>query len=383
MSKNTKEPHGFPEVDLPFFWPCTLARDIKETTLDFEKKNIHFLNEVIKTQALKPKPEWASAHKIVYSLHTFTLRDFSKENAEKEKVKSESPIFILPPYAGHTSVIADFHKKQSLIETLLTHGRHRILAVDWHSATSEMKDYDINHYLAELHVAISDLQQPVHLMGLCQGGWLASMYAARFPDHVKSLVLAGSPIDTRAGDGIIKHYVDTLPFSFYEDMVASNGGILKGDYMLGGFKSMHAKQQYLDKYLELYEHINDPEYVQRTEVFERWYEYTIDLPGKWYLQAVLELFIENRFAKGKFVGLGQTLKPKDITCPVYLLAGEKDDITPAIQVFNADHYFGTPKNQIIHDLAAGGHIGLFMGTTALSYNWPKIVDWLKTLEQTG
>ncbi|KAB2836961.1 MAG: alpha/beta fold hydrolase [Caedimonadaceae bacterium] len=376
MIKKTKKTLECPDCDLPFFWPSTFAHSLGAEALKIEKNSMRFLKEVVKTQAIKPKPEWASSNKVIYNLHTFTLRDFSKGKSD-----TQFPIFILPPYAGHTSVIADFHKKQSLIETLLNQGRHRIVAVDWHSATVEMKDYDIDHYLSELHVAISDLHQSVHLVGLCQGGWLASMYAARFPEQVKSLVIAGSPIDTRAGDGVIKDYVDKLPFSFYQNIVTSNGGILKGDYMLSGFKSMHPQRQYVEKYLELYEHINDPSYVERTEDFERWYEYTIDLPGKWYLQAVRELFIENRFAEGKFTGLGQTLNPKNITCPVYLLAGEKDDITPSPQVFNADQYFGTPKKHIVKDLASGGHIGLFMGTKALSENWPKIADWFKSYEQ--
>lgn len=110
------------------------------------------------------------------------------------------------------------------------------------------------------------------------------------------------------------------------------------------------------------------DYVKRTENFERWYEYTINLPGRWYLQAVRQLFKENLFVRGKFVGLGKTVDPRSITCPLYLLAGEQDDITPKEQVFNAEQYFGTAKTRVMKDLAKGGHIGLFMGTKALSEN---------------
>lgn len=151
--------------------------------------------------------------------------------------------------------------------------------------------------------------------------------------------------------------------------------------MLAGFKSLHPKQQYRDKYIDLYEHIDDPDYVKRTENFERWYEYTIDLPGRWYLQAVHELFKENRFVRGEFKGLGKILDPKTIVCPLYLLAGDSDDITPKEQVFNAENYVGTPAHLIIKDLAKGGHIGLFMGKSALSDNWPKIVTWLRKQEK--
>ena len=40
---------------------------------------------------------------------------------------------------------------------------------------------------------------------------------------------------------------------------------------------------------ELYEHMNDPDYLSKTETFEAWYENPIDLP-RWYLQAINQLF---------------------------------------------------------------------------------------------
>jgi poly(3-hydroxyalkanoate) synthetase len=151
--------------------------------------------------------------------------------------------------------------------------------------------------------------------------------------------------------------------------------------MLEGFKSMHPEKQFMEKYVDLYEHIDDPAYVSRAENFERWYEYTINLPGRWYLQVVRELFKGNSFVKGAFVALGKTLNPRDITCPLYLLAGEQDDITPAPQVFDAVKYFGTPAESVVKDMAKGGHIGLFMGSTALTENWPKIATWIVHMTQ--
>jgi poly(3-hydroxyalkanoate) synthetase len=164
--------------------------------------------------------------------------------------------------------------------------------------------------------------------------------------------------------------------SFYENLVTAGGGLLKGQFMLEGFKNMHLEQQTIDKYVTLYQHMDDQDFIKRNETFERWYENTVDLPGRWYLQTVKELFKENRFAKGEFVALGYTIKPQTITCPLYLLAGTTDDLTPADQVFNAVTFFGTPKDQIVKELAMGGHIGLFMGSHALKDNWPKIAAWL-------
>lgn len=103
------------------------------------------------------------------------------------------------------------------------------------------------------------------------------------------------------------------------------------------------------------------------------------MPGRWYLQANLQLFKENRLAKGSFVGLGRRLNLKDVTCAVYLLAGESDDITTREQVFDAEKYLGTPHDQIDKKVVPG-HIGLFMGSRTLKDAWPGIARWIG---QTG
>jgi poly(3-hydroxyalkanoate) synthetase len=284
---------------------------------------------------------------------------------------------VVAPYAGHSSTIAGFQNGQSLVETLLDHGLGRLCVTDWKSAAEATKSYDIDNYLAALNVCVDDLGGSVNLIGLCQGGWLSAMYAARFPAKVRTLVLAGAPIDTDAGEGPVKDYAHTLPTAFYERLVKLGGGMLRGDYMLTGFKSMHPDTQYVAKFHNFYRNIDNPEHRRRFEEFERWYEYTVDLPGVWYLQVITQLFKQNRLAKGEFVGLGRQLTLKDVTCPVYLLAGEADDVTPREQVFNAENYLGTPRSRIIKEITPGGHIGLFMGKETLAAKWSSIAAWIQ------
>ena len=366
---NIQDAHHYPEVGVPLFWPFGLAADLGEAALDTTAKTLEFLGEVEKTQVDRPPPEWATANQVRLELHTLSLRDFSRSG-------DGAPVLVLPPYAGHTSTIADFHKGQSLVATLRDNGCPRVFATDWRSATPQMRFYDIDNYLAEINVCVDELDGKVALVGLCQGGWCAAMYAARFPQKIGRLVLAGSPIDTDAGEGAIKEAAHTLPMRFYEGLVHAGGGLMKGAFMLEGFKNMHPATQYFDKFADLYEQIDDPSYVARFEHFERWYEYTINLPGSWYLQVIREMFKENQLATGRFVGLGKRLSLKRITCPVYLLAGASDDITPKEQVFAAEKLLGTPPTQISKEIAEGGHIGLFMGHKVLQENWTRIATWL-------
>jgi poly(3-hydroxybutyrate) depolymerase len=372
-----KHPRIPSENSIPLFWPFTaaiqMAEEAGEEELDLIRKNFEYVEEAEEISS-PPPATFATENKVLLSLDTLRLRDFSRSGAK------DAATIVDAPYAGHSSVIADYHKGQSLVETLLDSGLERVFVTDWKSATPEMKDYDIDNYLAEINVCVDDLGGRVNLVGLCQGGWMSAMYAARFPGKIRSLVLAGAPIDTQAGNGPLKRLVKEVPESFFEELVSMGGGLMKGDFMLQGWKSMHADQQYVEKYVELYEHLDDPDYLRKSEMFERWYENPINLPGRWYLQAIVDLFKENRFAKGRFVGLGRKLKLGDVTCPVYLLAGEQDDITPREQVFDAEKYLGTPRDKIVKTLVPGGHIGLFMGRRTLREHWPGIARWIAQAE---
>ena len=357
----------FSTASVPAFWPMAMAATLLEEGAGLYARNLKFIDEEVKVHD-ELRPQLATPNKVRLDLRTMVLRDYGTPGAV--------PTLIDAPHAGHTAMIADYHKGQSLVETLLASGIGHVALTDWKPATDDMKDLEIDNYLAEMVVAIDDLGGQVNLIGLCQGGWVAAMIAARFPAKVKSLVLAGAPIDTDAGNGPIKRMVHESPTSFYEELVALGGGLMKGKFMLQGWKNMHPEEHYIQQHIDLYEHIDDPVYLAKEETFESWYENPIDLPGRWYLQAITKIFKENQLAKGRFVALGRKLDLHDITCPTYLLAGDSDDITTPEQVLGAASHIGTPKHSIVEKTVPGGHIGLFMGARTLKDTWPAIGQWI-------
>ena len=355
-------------VGLPSRYSLFLWQHWMQDILDFQEFFYYA------TVAKRKKPGWSTPNKIASELNCFSVRKFESSN------EKQIPTLILPPFAGHYSTIADYAKEQSLVKHLNDFGINHTYSLDYKSATQEMKFYDIDQYLMELNIAVNDLGDHVNLIGLCQGGWFAAIFAARFPQKVNTLVLAGSPIDTKACSGFLDKIVENAPDRFWHNVVAAGGGLMDGKMMLNGFKSMNPSQHYWQKYMDLYQGVkgkrNDESYLDRYENFEVWYENTLKLPGKWYKQVIKELFKENKFIKGEFKALGQIAHPKNITCPTYLLGGKKDDITLPEQVFDAELYFGTPKENVEKGLADAGHIGLFMGRKVLSENWKNIANWM-------
>lgn len=373
-----------PHACLPFLWPacayqhmldqdpsCAAGQHFTNAGLYLSGKTLAFSRQVQRLSG-RLKPRWATPNRIVLDLPTGKLRNFTAGRAQGPVV------LVVAPYAGHSSTIADFSPSQSLVRTLMANGVGRVYVTDWKSATPSMRNYGIDMYLSDLKAMIDKLGQEVSLVGLCQGGWLSAVYAARFPQAVRSLVLAGSPLDTSAGSGAIKTLSQELPMTFYRSLVSAGGGRLLGQHMLSAWKSMDPGTHYLKKYTELFRNLDNRDYLRRTEAFARWYEFPLDLPGTFYLQAVEWLFKKNLLVKGSFPALGHRIGLSDIDVPTYLLAGKSDDITPPEQVFAAKHYLGTAKSYIRQKTVKGGHIGLFMGTHALQQAWPVIADWILT-----
>ena len=313
------------EHAVPFFWPLTLVAEMGEEGMALYKRNLDFVDEVVKEE-LVLEPVWASKNDIIHEDDMGRLRDFSDARARADK--TIVPTVIDAPYAGHNSTIADYAKGQSLVETLQACGLRRVLCSDWKSATVEMKDWDIDGYLARINGVVDDLGGKANLFGLCQGGWMAGMFAARYPDKAACFVAAGSPLDADAGGGFIKKIAKEQPMSFFEGLVNMGGGLMRGKFMLAGWKAMHPEVHYFKNYVDLYENVEDPEFIKMRDEFARWYEHPLDLPGRWYLQAIEQIFKNNEFCKGEFVALGRKIGLHDITCPTFLMAGEGDELPP-------------------------------------------------------
>jgi poly(3-hydroxyalkanoate) synthetase len=319
------------------------------------------------------KPEWSTPNRALYEDEAVVLRRFDDD-------RTGEPILIIPPQAGHHSCIADYSPDHSLVRTCLKETTGPVYAVEWKSSTPGRKRETIDDLVKQLLmcVKIAGAGGPVTLAGLCQGGWLSAIYTALFPQDIRALILAASPIDFTAGGGKIQDIVNSLPFWYYEYMVGCSGGNMSGDLMLMGWKVMNAYDRYVGDYLNLWINVRSDGFHKRTRRFMGWYDFTQDIPGVWYLQVVKDLFKDNKLIKGEFEVLGRKVDLSAISCPVVLLAGQRDDITLTPQVHNTEHHVSTPEENIFKAIIPrAGHISVFMGQRALQHEWPEALEFLR------
>ncbi len=319
----------------------------------------------------RQRPTWATPHRIVGEWPIARLRDFSV-NPDSDVV----PVLVLPPQAGHDSCVVDFAPGQSQVETIRSVGLERVAAMDWLGATAETKNTTAEDYLEVLHEAVQLLGGRVNLVGDCQGGWLAAIYAALHPESVHTLTIAGAPIDTWRGNPQIQQWLSltspTRTATTHQMMVGMTRGIYSGRTQLAGFKAMEPASEF-QRLAGLLGKAHDQEELVRHAKFADWFEHTQDIPGAFYLWIVKHLFARNRLAEGTLRVAGERVDLGRIHCPIYMIAGDRDHITPPEQVWALEEHVSTDPAEMTRRLASAGHLGLFMGRHALQDHWAPVM----------
>jgi poly(3-hydroxybutyrate) depolymerase len=322
------------------------------------------------TATTRQPPAWTTPHEIVFETPLARLRDFSVSG------RRIVPTLVLPPQAGHDSCIVDYSADQSQMATIVEAGLERAFSLDWVGATRETKDASIEDYMDVVDRAVEHCGGRVNLIGDCQGGWLATIYAAVHPERVNTLTVAGAPIDFHAGEPVIHEVLRRVApdgdLRFYEALVAMGGGVLEGRHMLSGFILIQPGAE-IARQIDLLLNLGDPAHVARYREFEDWFKHTQDVPGAFYLWIVRHLFRDNSLIGGSLEVRGSTVDLARIDMPLNLLAGATDHITPPDQVFALANYASTPTEQITRHVSSGGHLGLFMGHESLREHWPRVL----------
>ena len=212
-----------------------------------------------------------------------------------------------------------------------------------------MRDYGIDAYLSDLNVAVDDLRGCASLVGLCQGGWLAAAYAARFPRKVAKLALAGAPIDLAAAESHITRSLASVPSMTIAQVVALGGGRVFGFLALALWSRESAAEEALQC-------AGDRKMMER---FDQWNARTVDLPGAYFMQTAEWIFRENRLARGSFPALGRCVGLSGIEAPIFVLAAADDEVVALPQAIAVKSL--CPETRVEIRVEPGHHLSLFMG----------------------
>ena len=361
------KPTGRQIPHLAFLWPALAAASASEFAGSIAKQIIGLSGATDASSALEP--DWTTPNSVALELNSVRLRDFS---TAQEGV----PTLLCAPFALHGAAIVDLAPEHSLVASLRAAGITRLFVTHWCSADDAMRFLTIDDYLADLNVLVDHLGGDVDLVGVCQGGWLSLMYAARFPTKVRKLVLAGAPIDIAAAPSGLTAITDSNPLSLFQELVKLGGGRVLGHAVQKFWGPDNLSADDIHQLLQAREPIDSPTFAPLEQRFRAWNAWTVDLPGAYYLEVVDRLYKHNALATGHFVALGQTIDLATMRAPLYLVAARDDELIAPAQLLATEQLVGTPAHDIHKEIVDGRHLGLFVGRKTLDDTWQRIAHWL-------
>jgi len=353
--------------------PGTASHPWTQPLASLAIRPLRYLNATVLRQ--RPPSRWLTPNRVIREDDAHRLRDFTPLPDGPPTV----PLLIVPPEVNRSNIV-DFGPGQSLVQAALGHGFARVAAIEWrdvsHSAAAARRDIDDS--VATIRDAIGALGGRAHLLGVCQGGWESAIAAALAPDATTSLTLVAAPIDFHAGSGVVKQVSRLMPMAAYRGLVLRGRGAMPGELISTGFDLLSPFQRFCVTPWSVWARLDDDRWMGRHHQLQDWYRSPKDLPGPLYLRAVRELFKENRLIGGRLVACGRTVDLAAIHCPLCLVAGRRDHITPPPQVWAARRAVSSRR---VHEVETeGGHIGTFMGRAEVRDQWPGIFEWLLAQE---
>jgi polyhydroxyalkanoate synthase len=157
-----------------------------------------------------------------------------------------------------------------------------------------------------------------------------------------------------------------------QDVVDTYGNV-PAEMLDDGFALMDPIDNYLRKYITLYENLESDGFVQNFSRMERWLDEGIDLAGQAYVEFLQKIYQNNELYRNVLEINGQQVDVANIDMPIIQIIGEYDHLIPpeASKPFN--DIVGSDDVTTIE--YPTGHIGMSVSSSSHEDVWPQVSEW--------
>ncbi len=398
-------------ANIPFLNPVVIARTIETRGENLVKGMEHLLADMRRGQLTHAdgasfalgETIAVTPGKVVFETELFQLIQY----APATDLVLEVPLVIFPPWINRFYIL-DLNPRKSFVRWAVEQGV-TVFMVSWKSADASMKDIIWDDYVRAQMTAIDHVRarlgvKAVHAIGYCVAGTtlaatLAVLARRGEAGKVKSATFFTAQVDF-AEAGELLHFVDDQQLATIEAITPE--GYLDGRYMAATFNLLRGTDLIWNYVVNNY--LLGEDYPAFDLLY--WNGDTTNLPAKWHLSYLRDLYRHNRLVQKDALSVDNT--PLDlglVETPAYVQAGREDHIAPAPSVWRLTQHFKGPLEFV---LAGSGHIaGVVNPPEAQKYQywtnaaparsfeeflagatehkgswWPHWVQWLKTQDPT-
>lgn len=288
--------------------------------------------------------------KVIYRNRLIELIQYSPTT---ESVYAE-PVLITPAWIMKYYIL-DLTPKHSLVRYLVKKG-HTVFMISWKNPKQEDRDLGMEDYLNLGIMSALDVinavipKQKVHLVGYCLGGTLTAIATATMArendNRLASMTLFAAQTDfTEPGE--LGLFIDESQISFLENLMKQKG-YLDTHQMAGAFQLLRSNDLIWSRILREYmlgerKPLND---------LMAWNADATRLPYRMHSEYLRKLFLHNDLAEGNYKVAGRPISLTDIKIPIFVVATERDHVSPWHSVFKINILTGS---EVTFALTSGGH----------------------------
>ncbi len=314
----------------------------------------------------------ATPSEVVYEEDRLKLLKYSGHTARRYK----TPLILVFALVNRPYIL-DLLPHKSVVNHFVQAGFDTYL-IDWGVPTHADRHLTLDSYVnGYLYNVIEFVQEQtgsknVNVLGYCMGGTMSTMFTALHQKMVRNLMLLAAGINFDTKDGLLNLWSD--PKYFDVDSFVEAYGNCPPEYLQGSFLMLKPISNFIEKQLNLMEHLDDEKFIDEYFTMETWLNDNIPIPGEIYREFVKFLYQQNLLVKNQMRVGRHLVNLKNITCPVLNIMATKDDLVPCSQSEPFNDLVGS-KDRKMMKLAAG-HIGLAVGGRAHRELWPQASQWL-------
>lgn len=287
---------------------------------------------------------------------------------------------ILRPY------ILDLVAGRSVVQEFVQQG-FDVYLLDWGVPDEADDDLGFEHYVLDVLAgaveAVLDRSSAsqLSLLGHCQGGTLAAMYAALEPQLVRNLVLLGAPIDFSPDPpGLMGTWTlwtrQNLP---QPEWLLGPTGLVPADVPTrltqAATKLLASPPGVSDALTVLRDRLSGDEEIRAWLGVCRWVDDSVPLAGRMFRQWLRWFYHDNRLVSGGLQLRDRHVDLSRVAANLLTIAATLDAITPLPQAKTAPTHLASPDAESLI-IEGAGHVGLVVGPMARDEVWRPASEWL-------
>jgi polyhydroxyalkanoate synthase len=310
---------------------------------------------------------------VVYEENKLELHHYESRAEQRHDV----PLLIVYALINRPYIL-DLQPDRSVVRTLLEEG-FDVYLIDWGEPSEldvslGLRDY-IERYIDNCVDVVRERsgQDSINLLGYCMGGTMSVVYAALYPEKVRTLGLMAAGLCFDGDGGVLELWGDE---SYYDpEALTETFGNVPAEFLDLGFALMDPVENFVTKYVRLQDNLDDEEFVENFARMEQWLSDGIDVAGTAYVEFLESFYQGDQLMANEFSLGGREVDVTDVDMPVLQIVGEYDHLVPPEA--------STPFNDVVGSddvttmKASTGHIGLSVSGASHEELWPDVADWYR------